>query len=102
MPIDDPIADNVPLDEYINERLIGFQEVVNQRLHTFEQSLLERLMLINPLTGVESGVGTSTTIPPNTSKPRYSSKGLKPLKYADGVLVRNADAADQWLIKSMG
>ena len=42
-PRDDPLADNVPLDEYINERLVGFQEVVNQRLETFEQCLLERL-----------------------------------------------------------
>ena len=69
-PTDDPIANNVPLDEYINERLIGFQEVVNQRLETFEQCLLERLTSINPLAGVGSGVGTSISIPPSTSKPR--------------------------------
>ena len=98
-PIDDPIVDNVPIDEYINERLIAFQEAVNQRLETFEQRLFEKLTLINPLAGVGGGVGTSTTIPPSTSKPRYSIKDLKPPKYAGGVLVRSADAVDQWLVK---
>jgi hypothetical protein len=69
-PRDDPLAYNVLLDEYINERLIGFQEVVNQILETFEQHLLERLTSINQLVGVGNGVGTSTTLPPSTSKPR--------------------------------
>jgi hypothetical protein len=49
--------------------------------------------------GVGSGVNTSTTIPPSTNKPRDSIKDLKPSKYARRVLVRNADAVDQWLLK---
>ena len=98
-PREDPLTENIPIDEYINEKLVDFQEVVNQRLETFEQRLLERLTSINALAGVGSGVGTSTTIPPSTSKPRYSIKDLKPPKYAGGVLVRNADAVDQWLVK---
>jgi hypothetical protein len=58
-PRDGPLADNVPLDEYINERLVGFQKVVNQRIETFEQCLVERLTSINPLPRVGSGVGTA-------------------------------------------
>ena len=83
-PRDDPIADNVTIDDYINERLVSFPKVVNQRLETFEQCFLERLTL-NPLAGVGCGVGTSTTIPPSTSKPRYYIKDLKTPKYAGGV-----------------
>jgi hypothetical protein len=29
---DDPLAENVPLNEYLNERFVSFQEVINQRL----------------------------------------------------------------------
>ena len=93
------MTENIPIDEYINERLVGFQEIVNQRLETFEQRLLERLTSINPLAGVGSGVNTSTTIPSSISKLRYFIKDLKPPKYAGGVLVRNANAVDQWLLK---
>jgi hypothetical protein len=79
--------------------------MVNQRIESFEQRLLERLMPINLIASlnmpirVGSGVNTSTTIPPSTSKPRYSIKDLKPPKYSGGVLVKNADVVDQWLVK---
>ena len=45
---DDPLAKIVPIDDYINERFVGFQETINQILDVFEQHLLERLTSINP------------------------------------------------------